>query len=275
MNKTASQLQQMPAGKQADLSVSAAAALASDFYDDAPPLPDIAGTVPGVRKTPELFYALPAGDVDKDRNVALEQIRVLRSRVLEFMHVRNMRSLLVTSAMADEGKTITSINLALALSQVQGTKVLLVDTDLRKPSIAHVLGCEPAPGLIPFLRSELPLEECVQELNGQLNLLSARRTANPVELLHSQQMTALIDQARSTYNIVIFDAPPLYCIADSQILSNYVDGVLMCIRAGHTSSRLVTECSAMVAPKLIGAVLVGGERQTHGYAYSYYSGKRK
>jgi len=243
--------------------------------EEIPFYPDIISDSPAVRQHPELFYALSSEPMTRDRILALEQIRVLRSRVMEFMHVRNVRTLLVTSAVAEEGKTITSINLALALSQVQGMRVLLVDTDLRKPSIARVLGLSPEHGLLRYLQSEITLAECIQRLNSRLSFIPARRATNSVELLHSPQMSEFIASVRSNFNLVIFDAPPLYCIADSQILTNYVDGVMMCIRAGHTSSNLVAEASAMVSSKLIGTVLVGGERQPHGYAYSNYSGGEK
>ncbi len=231
--------------------------------------PDIIVDSPAVKRSPELFYALSGERMTKDRVLALEQIRVLRSRIMELMHMRDLRTLLVTSAVAEEGKTITSLNLALALSHVQGMRILLVDADLRKPSIAKVLGLGCDTGLLSYLQMEATLDEAIVRLNSRLSFMPAKKAINSVELLHSPRMKEFLATVRSNYSLVIFDAPPLYCIADSQILANYVDSIMLCIRAGRTSVNLVAECAAMVSPKLIGTVLVGGDRQQHGYAYSY------
>jgi protein-tyrosine kinase len=234
------------------------------------PYPDILSSSAAVQQTPELFYALAATKMTKDRILALEQIRVLRSRIMELARVRGLRTLLVTSSVAEEGKTITSINLALALSHVQGVRVLLVDADLRKPGIARVLGIEPAGNLLNYMKSEISLETAMRHLNAQLSFMPSEKTHSSVELLHSAEMKEFIRAARESYDLVIVDSPPLYSIADAQILANYVDAVMLCVRAGQTSMDLVAECAGMVSAKLIGAVLVGGERQPHGYySYSY------
>jgi protein-tyrosine kinase len=236
--------------------------------------PDVVTNSAAVRQNPERFYAFSSERMTKDRILGLEQIRVLRSRILELMRVRGMRTLMVTSSLAGEGKTVTATNLALALSQVQGLRLLLVDTDLRKPSVARTLGLNADASLVGYLRSELTLQQVTMHLNERLSVIPAEKTNSSVELLHSEQMKAFIRGARENYDLVIFDAPPLYSIADAQILANYVDAVMLCIRAGHTSTGVAAECAGMVAAKLIGAVLVGGERQPHGY-YSYSYSDRK
>lgn len=224
---------------------------------------------PTVRQSPERFYALSGEAMTNGRTLALEQIRVLRSRIMEFMRLRGMRTLLITSSVAAEGKTVTAINLALALSQVQRLRLLLVDVDLRKPNIASVLGLSSEKGLLTYLRSEVTLQQSVQRLNEQLSFIPAEKAHNSVELLHSSQMKKFMSTVRESYDLVILDSPPLYSIADAQILSSYVDGVMMCVRAGHTPMDVVSESAAMISGKLIGAVLVGGERQSQGYYSSY------
>lgn len=237
--------------------------------------PDVVTSSAAARQHPERFYAFPAERMTKDRILGLEQIRVLRSRILELMRVRGMHTLLMTSSVAEEGKTITAINLALALSQVQGSRILLVDADLRKPAIARVLGMGSEGSLSAYLKSEVSLEQAVRHLNARLSFIPAQKTHSSVELLHSAQMKEFIRTVRESYDLVIVDAPPLYSIADAQILANYVDAVLLCVRAGHTSMEIVAECAGMVSGKLIGAVLVGGERQPHGYySYSYLQDSR-
>lgn len=236
--------------------------------------PDIVSSSDAIRQRPEKFYAFSVERMTKDRILALEQIRVLRSRVMELMRVQGVRTLLITSSVAEEGKTITSINLSLALSQVQSLRLLLIDCDLRKPSVANVLGASNDRGLLSYLLSETSFEDSVQHLNQRLSFLAAAKAHNSVELLHSGRMKDLIRSVREAYNLVIIDAPPLYSIADAQIVANYADAALLCIRAGHTPRDMVAESANMISEKLVGAVLVGGERQTHGYSYTYsrYSG---
>lgn len=236
--------------------------------------PDVVTGSPAVREHPERFYSFSAERMTKDRILALEQIRVLRSRVMELMRVQGLRTLLITSSVAEEGKSITAINLSLALSQVQSLRLLLIDADLRKPSGANVLGVSNQKGLLSYLLSETSIDESIQHLNTRLSFMPAAKAQNSVELLHSARMKELLRNVRDAYSLVIIDAPPLYAIADAQILANYADATVLCIRAGRTPREMVAESASMVSEKLVGTILVGSKRQTHGYSYTYsrYSG---
>lgn len=235
-----------------------------------PPSIECGKTVPFPVNT-ERLYALRKEGMDKECLHAMEQYRVLRSRVLEIMRMQNMRSLMVTSAVSGECKTTTSINLALALSQVQGLRVLLVDTDLRKAGIAEVLGIPYQIGLHDYLRSTVPLNDMLLQLTKSLFFVpSGGVDQNSAELLHSSEMTAFVNQAQSLFDIVIFDAPPLFPVADARVIANLVDAILFCVRAGATSEIIVSEAVALIRPKLIGTVLAGAEVRPGGWYY-YYS----
>lgn len=218
------------------------------------------------------LFALRTEDTSKPRMYALEQFRVLRSRLLETMRTANMCTLLVTSSVAEEGKTVTSINLAFALSRVEGLRILLVDADLRKPTIASMLGIPVERGLLDYLKSGVPLSEIIMHLSSNLAFIPSMGSAeSSAELLHTAEMHELLRNAREMYDIAIFDAPPLFPIADARILSSAVDGVLFCIRAQSTPDSTVRDAVALVSKKVVGTVLVGTRNQSHNHHY-YYKG---
>ena len=222
----------------------------------------------------EKLFALQTEDMSKVRMHALEQFRVLRSRLLETMRLAGMRTLLVTSSIAHEGKTVTSINLAFALSRVEGLRILLVDADLRKPSIARTLDIPIERGLLHHLKSGATLSEITLHLSGNLDFIPSVGSAEgSAELLHSAEMRELLRKAREMYDITILDAPPLFPIADARVLSSAVDGVLFCIRAQSTPESIVKDAVALVSKKVVGTVLVGTQKQSHGYYY--YRGARQ
>ena len=223
----------------------------------------------------ERLFVLRTEGMGKEHIALLEQYRVLRSRVLQIMKMQKMRTLMVTSAASGECKTTTSINLALALSQVQGIKVLLVDTDLRKAGIAEVLGVPYEKGLHDYLRSPLPLSEMLLQLTDNLSFIpSGGIDQHSVELLHSGVMAALVNELQSYFDIVIFDSPPLFPVADARVTATLVDAVLFCVRAGKTSETVISEAIALIRPKLIGTVRVGPEVRTGGdYYYSSVGAK--
>jgi capsular exopolysaccharide synthesis family protein len=219
----------------------------------------------------ERLFVLRSENMGKEHLEVLEQYRVLRSRVLEIMRTNKMRTLMVTSAVSGESKTTISVNLALALSQVQGIKVLLVDTDLRKPGIAQVLGVPYEIGLQDYLRSPRPLSNLILQLTNSLSFIpSGGVDENSAELLHSAAMLGLVNQVQSYFDLIIFDSPPLFPIADARVTANLMDGILFCVRAGSTAEPIISEAVALVRKKLIGTVRVGTEvRPGSSYYYSH------
>ena len=150
------------------------------------------------------------------------------------------RSLVVTSAEAGEGRTTIACGLAVAMAQA-GSKVLLLDADLRRPRIAEYLGLEAGPGLAAVLRREAELDQAVVRWKAcQLDVLpSGNSPSNPGELLASPAMRDLMTELRRHYDAIVIDTPPSLPVADAAILASDADGVLLVVRCGHTDRDLV------------------------------------
>jgi len=210
----------------------------------------------------------PEGHADR-----LEAFRVLRTN-LQFVDLDAKRQLLViSSAVPDEGKSVTATNLAITIAQT-GRRVLLMDCDFRKPSVAKLLGLENAVGLLSVMVGRASLRECIQyHSSGVEFLATGPRPPNPAEVLETQVMRELLSQVREQYDVVIIDAPPLLPVADPAIIAPMVDGVLLVTRYGKTSRELVHQAVARldsVGARVIGVVLnMTPRRMIAGYGYGY------
>jgi protein-tyrosine kinase len=194
------------------------------------------------------------------RSSKAEGYRTLRSNI-EFSALdAPIRSLLVTSAVPGEGKTVTAANLAVVFAQA-GRRVLLVDANLRKPGVDAIFNLGNAQGLTTLIRGdETSLEAVAQET--QVEHLQVVTTGplppNPAELLGSQRMHAILNQAKTEHDLVILDSPPLQVVTDAAILSSFTDGTLLVIDARHTrraAIRQAREALAKADARVLGAVL--------------------
>ena len=203
---------------------------------------------------------------DPQSSVA-EAYRTLRTSI-EFASIEApIQTLLVTSSLRGEGKTITAANLAVAFAQ-GGRRVLLVDADLRTPSVHRVFNARNAHGLTTLLRNDsVGLEEIVQ-VTQQANLrilTTGPLPPNPVELLGGQRIRTTLDRLKADYDLVILDGPPLDAVTDSALLSSFLDGTLFVIAAGRSRRAEVLTGSELLArahAKVLGAVLYGGPPET-------------
>ena len=164
-----------------------------------------------------------------------ESFRTLRTN-LQFVDVgRASRSFVITSSVQREGKSTTSANLAIAMSDA-GSRVLLVDADLRRPKVADYMGLEGAVGLTDVLAGRVKLADVIQPWGtGRLFVLPAGTVPpNPSELLGSQPMQKLIEFFEQEFDAVIFDAPPLLPVTDGAILARKVGAVILVVASGHT-----------------------------------------
>ena len=207
------------------------------------------------------------------RSPIAEQYRTLRTN-LEFSSVDNpLKSILVTSSSPSEGKSMTTANLAVVYAQ-QGLKVLLIDADLRKPTVHYTFRLDNLRGLSNILVNEATIEETAYSTGiGDLDVISSGPIPpNPSELLGSKRMEALIQEASSSYDLIIFDTPPVLAVTDAQILGNVVDGTILVIRSGQTEYELAIKAKEALEPakaKLLGTVLNDREK-TSTTNYYYY-----
>ena len=209
------------------------------------------------------------------RSGVAEAYRTLRSNV-EFAAVdAPVRTLLVTSAVPGEGKTVTAANLAVVFAQA-GRKVLLVDADLRKPRVHAMFDLANAHGLTTMLRSDTVRPEAVSHLTEEANLrvlTTGPLPPNPAELLGSHRMQAVMGLLRESADLVIFDSPPLQAVTDSAVLSSVADGTLLVIDAGRSRRRAVRtagEILARAGANVLGVVLNRMPAKAHSDYVGYY-----
>jgi capsular exopolysaccharide synthesis family protein len=205
--------------------------------------------------------------------LAVEQHRRLAATLHELQHERDTRVLMVSSAVPREGKTLTVLNLALTLSESYNRRVLLVDADLRRPSIGSQLGIHSGPGLMGVLRSGD--EPSIIAVSSHLSVLTAGSASpNPMAELASEQFKAFVVEMKARFDWVLIDTPPIGLLSDAQLIAGSCDGVIFVIAAGSTSYQLVKRSIAEVGPeRIIGVVLNRvdeGELISHGYYGDYH-----
>jgi capsular exopolysaccharide synthesis family protein len=208
--------------------------------------------MPGFRLNPLLVAGLAP------KSLAAEQYRQLRTRLSLAEGASAIRTVLVTSPQKGEGKSITSANLALTMAQELQRRVIIVEADLRKPSLQQMFGLAPGPGLSDYLTGAADLQQVMRTLpDHHLSVIPAGTTpGNPAELLGSTAMRRLLDQLRSTFDRVILDTPPVLPLADVAILAPMVDGALMVVRAGYTPKPAIENAlRAFDSSRLLGVVL--------------------
>ena len=189
--------------------------------------------------------------------LAGEQYRVLRTKIVQ--HSKQPRLIVVSSPAPGDGKSVSAINMAAALSLKSEARVLLVDADFRKSAIHGQLGLPQAPGLSEVLRGACSPEEALvnaRELSNLYILCAGTPPANPVELLDSSPWPALCAKLRSLFRYVVIDSPPVAVVADFDLIQAPCDGVVLVVRPDHTDRRLLRKSLEIVAkPKLLGVVL--------------------
>jgi capsular exopolysaccharide synthesis family protein len=209
-----------------------------------------------------------------------EQYRSLRHVIEHQRAATGLTVIAITSPAIGDGKTTTAINLAGALAQAQGVRVLLVDADLRRPSVAEHLGLRrqldqrELPGLVDALVDESfgldAVTQSYQEYN--LDVVTAGGVPEaPYEVLRSPRFPELLVEARRHYHYVVLDTPPLVAVPDSRVITKAVDGVLLVIGAHRTPRRLLEEALGLVEPaNLLGLVYNQDDRPLSGYYRGYY-----
>ena len=202
-----------------------------------------------------------------------EQFRTLRAQLDSLSASRPTRTLAVTSALAGDGKTLAAIGLAVVSSMQPGRRVLLVDCDLREPTVAASLGLRVDAGLAEVLEGSASLEDAVLRVEGsQLDVLPVRSVpANPSELLGSENMRKLLELLSSRYDRVVLDLPPTLGLPDAKTVSEMCDGVVFVVRAHVTPEPEVASALDVIdRRRILGLVMNGSEPAASRYGSTRY-----
>lgn len=210
------------------------------------------------------------------RSPVSEQYRTIRTNI-QFSSVDStIRSLMVTSAGPGEGKSTTVANLAIVFAQ-QEKKVLLIDADMRKPTVHYTFQLHNNFGLTNVLTKQIALTKAVNETK-QPNLFvltCGPIPPNPAELLGSKAMEELLEDAYKEFDIILFDTPPVMAVTDAQILANKCDGTLLVVSSGKTEMEAACKAKELLVTangKLLGAVL--NQKKAKDSQYYYYYGAK-
>jgi protein-tyrosine kinase len=195
----------------------------------------------------------------KPQSFEAEQFKILRTNLLFPSSGRSPRTILITSAVPDEGKSLVAANLAVSIAQSIQEYVLLIDCDIRRPCIHTQFGFGDVPGLSDHLSKGIPVSSLLLKTKvNKLSILPAGNPAhNPSELVSSQQMSRLLQEVKYRYSdrFIVIDSPPPRLTAESSALSRQVDGVLLVIEYGRTSREMVLDLVKTIGKeKILGVV---------------------
>jgi capsular exopolysaccharide synthesis family protein len=210
-----------------------------------------------------------------------EQYRILRTKLVQ--HPKQPRVMVISSPASGDGKSVSAINTAAALSLKGEGHVLLVDSDIRRSAVHHQLGLPESPGLAEVLKGACTMEQAIvrtQEFPNLFVMPAGTPPENPVELLDSVAWQTLIGRLRTLFRYVILDSPPVGAVADYDLIQAACDGVILVIRPDHTDRTLCQRALAAVPkPKLLGILLncvpdwSPGKQVGSDYYYYYSGGK--
>lgn len=208
------------------------------------------------------------------RSTVAEAYRAFRTALL-LSRAGGLKSIVVTSSLPGEGKTSTSVNLAVVLAQL-GKRVLLVDGDLHKPRVHEVFKISNRIGLVSVLAEKIdPALAMVQTVVKNLFVIPAGpNSPNPSALLSSSAMSEFLSTAGSNFDYIIMDAPPVGAVADAILLGNIVDGAVLCVRGGKTAREHVNRVRDRLVRanvRILGVLINNLEEQASPYGYYYSS----
>ncbi|MDQ7837632.1 MAG: polysaccharide biosynthesis tyrosine autokinase [Thermodesulfobacteriota bacterium] len=210
--------------------------------------------------------------VTDPQSLAAEQFKMLRSRILYPRNGSIPRTIMVASAMEEEGKSLISANLAISIAQGIQEHVLLVDCDIRRPAQHLLFNVSGEHGLSDYLTSDVPLEDLFIKTDiDKLTLLpGGMPPPNPSELLSSEKMGRFIEEVKNRYHdrFIVFDCTPAQITSEVSVLAKSVDGILMVVRRGKTDRDIIKRSvSALGRDKIIGVVFNGFTHFSREYEY--------
>jgi len=228
----------------------------------------------------ELYEEDTGGSITSIRkNLVMEAYRILRTNI-HFFHLDNpLQIIMVTSPNPSEGKTTVAANLAVTLAKLD-KRILLMECDMRKPSVHEALHLDNERGLSYHLADGIHYKDVLQltEISNLEVITSGPKPPNPSELLASNRMKVLLEELRRDFDMIIIDAPPVLPVADAVVLSSVVDGILLVVRHGksthhslHQAREILTKANSHILGVVINRIPV---KENPGYHY-YEEGKQE
>jgi len=198
------------------------------------------------------------------RSQIAEQFRSLRNSIIALNPSGAPRTIVVTSAVRGEGKTVATLNLAVAMVEMPGTHVLVVDADLHAPSIEHYLGLPRRQGLVELLRGECSPDVAIRQTSvpGVSILGAGTLPMNPSQLLGSDRIRAVLNSLRQRFSYILIDTPEAMTISDASLLGSMADGIILVVRLNETQRHYVEQVSHMLETlggNVLGTCLTGAE----------------
>jgi capsular exopolysaccharide synthesis family protein len=258
-----------PLGDYAPEASTPAESVATNYVETAASAPrPVAKTKTKSRRNPDLDARLVTTGVNA---ASIEQYRRLAAALHEAQAEGGLKSVMLTSAVPSEGKTLTTVNLALTLSESYAQRVLVIDADLRRPSIHTLLGMPNLRGLNEALADE-SVELPLRQVTERFSVMSAGRPgAMPLAGLSSPRMAVLLEECCRRFDWVLLDTPPVGLLPDAQVLARSVGAVLLVIGAGSTPAATVERAVAEIgAERIIGTVMNRVEARQTGYDAYYH-----
>lgn len=216
--------------------------------------------------------------LENPRSPVVESIRTLRTTLAFQLKSGTSHVLLITSAQPLEGKTMTSINLAVATA-MGGQRVVLIEADMRRPRIYEALNLKSEKGLSSVIANQMPVSEALMDTEiEQLKLLPCGSIpSNPAELFETKRFEEMLNELRSMFDVVIIDSPPVTVVTDALIISRHVHGVILVARADKTPLPMLVRARELlegVSAPIMGCVLNGVTSRSGGYYGGYYYYKK-
>ena len=200
-----------------------------------------------------------------------EQFRRLAATLHHAQQANGLRSVMVTSASPGDGKTLTAINLAIVLAESYRYNVLLIDADLRRPSIPNIAELGEGSGLSEVLRASTEQKLALVPITSRLTLLPAGQpVSNSIEALTSPRMRQILEEANTRFDWVVLDAPPVGLTSDARLLTSFVGGAIFVIHAGKSQYPAVQKGIDLLGREHIIGVVLNGVEDAGGEEYTYY-----
>jgi capsular exopolysaccharide synthesis family protein len=210
--------------------------------------------------------------------LAAEAFRLLGVRLRHLRRDRPLQKVLITSTLPQEGKSMVSANLACTLAQATQRRTLLLEGDVRRPTLSKRFGIGANPGICEWLQGERNLMTCIYHLEGPGHwiLPSGQAPSNALELLQSAKLASLMDQLAKWFDWIVIDSPPVLPLADTSVWARLADGILLVTRIGTTEKQqLQRGLEALESKKILGALMNCSTTVTRGAYYYQYAGGAK